>query len=112
VKSYYAVTTDPTDDWALTDITGMDTQIDNNELKIDISFRESLQNHLNRGYPVIEIFIDSDENSATGDYRSGAKVSFISQSLSDRIKRLSAMTLFLTSNLTVWKHLKKKIVLQ
>ena len=68
----HAAVDDPIENWAPVDITYMDAQISNGYLTININLHDSLQNLHNRTRAIIGIFLDSDKDKTTGDYRLGA----------------------------------------
>lgn len=69
----YAEVDDPVDEWAPVDITHLDAQVNDGYLTINIDFNDRLYNpfdHFRK--PFIEVFLDIDPNSNTGDYRQGS----------------------------------------
>ena len=69
----HAAIDDPLDNWAPADITRLDAQITDGFLTININLRDPLYNlTFYSGRQVIQIFLDSDQSSDTGDYRDGA----------------------------------------
>lgn len=69
----HAAVDDPFDEWALVDIRHLDAQVNDGYLTINIDFNDRLYNPLDyHRKPFIEVFLDSDPNSNTGDYRQGS----------------------------------------
>jgi len=66
----HAAVDDPLDEWAPVDITRLDAPVNAVYLTVNINFSDPLYNPIDyHTKPFIEVFIDSDQNSDTGDYR-------------------------------------------
>jgi hypothetical protein len=69
----YAAVDDPIDSWATADITRLQAQLTNGFLTIEVDVRyPPPSNPLDSTRPIIEIFLDTDQNPDTGDNRQGS----------------------------------------
>jgi plastocyanin len=105
----HAAVDDPVDEWAKFDITQLDAQVYNGYLDLNIGMRDpltSLPNPLDLSYPVIEIFLDIDKDSNTGDYRLGAVAG-----TDYLIKCSGSITIFCTLYIPPYDRLKEMEIL-
>lgn len=63
---------DQYDSWAAVDILWLDAAVAEGNLGIGVQVRDPLINYYDDGWPVLELFLDTDQDPSTGDYRRGA----------------------------------------
>lgn len=68
----YAQVGDQYDAWAPVDIFAFDAAVAEGYLSIGLQLRDPLINYYDDGWPVLELFLDTDQDPSTGDYRRGA----------------------------------------